>query len=135
VIAGFLHIAFLHQTGSFTRNSDTSNGFLKGYSLITLYPFFLIKDAVLLFLVVLVFSLFIIFNPRIFDNPVNMIFADRMLTPRHVVPEWYFLYMYSILKLISHKNMGVILLLVVAIAPFFVVPTSASYNQWYDYKF
>jgi ubiquinol-cytochrome c reductase cytochrome b subunit len=54
------------------------------------------------------FCLFLIFGPNVLNHPDNYIPADPMQTPAHIVPEWYFLPFYAILRAIPNKIFGVV---------------------------
>ena len=56
------------------------------------------------------FCYFIFYNPNILGHPDNYIEADPMLTPAHIVPEWYLLPFYAILRAVPDKLFGVILM-------------------------
>ena len=55
-----------------------------------------------------VFFIFVFFYPNILGHPDNYIEANPMITPLHIVPEWYFLPFYAILRSIPNKIGGVI---------------------------
>jgi len=66
---------------------------------------------------------FICFDPRYLHEPVNVVMADPLSTPLHIVPEWYFLPYYGILKSINNRAWGILFFLFVlagfALLPFF----------------
>ena len=70
----------------------------------------------------LIFSIFIFYYPNVLGHPINYIMVDILKTPPHIVPEWYFLPFYAILRSIPHKLGGVIAmfaaLIVLLILPF-----------------
>lgn len=105
VIVGLaiLHIASLHQDGS-----SNPLGISSGVDKIGLYPYFVLKDLVGLVAFVLFFSFFVFYSPNSLGHPDNYITADPMVTPEHIVPEWYFLPFYAILRAIPNKLLGVI---------------------------
>jgi len=74
-------------------------------------PYFIYKD--LITIIILVFSIFtlICIYPYSMLDPENFIKANPMVTPIHIVPEWYFLFAYCILKSVDNKAFGVVLLL------------------------
>lgn len=86
-------------------------------------PYYLIKDlwGVILFLAF--FSFFIFYSPNLLGHPDNYIKANSLVTPDHIVPEWYFLPFYAILRSIPNKLYGVLALLcaifVLILLPFF----------------
>ena len=104
VIAGasILHIAALHQYGSnnpLGTNSVTDK--------IPFYPYFYVKDLVGWVGFAIFFSIFVYFYPNFLGHPDNYIPANPMSTPAHIVPEWYFLWVYAILRSIPNKLGGV----------------------------
>lgn len=101
-----IHIMLLHQDGS-----NNPLGVESTVDKINLYPYFLIKDFFGLILFLIFFSFFIYFLPNILGHSDNYIEANPMVTPTHIVPEWYFLPFYAILRSIPHKLGGVIAML------------------------
>ena len=73
-----------------------------------MYPFFIVKDLFSLLLLLLAFSSFIFFSPNSLGHPDNYIEANAMVTPAHIVPEWYFLPFYAILRAVPDKLLGVV---------------------------
>ena len=65
---------------------------------------------------------YIFYYPNFLGHPDNYIMANSLVTPSHIVPEWYFLTYYAILRSIPHKLFGVILmfssLLILFLLPF-----------------
>lgn len=59
----------------------------------------------------LLFAILVFFYPNLLGHPDNYILANPMVTPAHIVPEWYFLPFYAILRSIPDKLQGVILML------------------------
>ena len=70
----------------------------------------LYKDLFAYVVFLLMFSYFIFYNPNILGHPDNYIEADPMVTPAHIVPEWYLLPFYAILRAVPDKLMGVLLM-------------------------
>jgi quinol-cytochrome oxidoreductase complex cytochrome b subunit len=106
VAVSFIHIALLHQEGS-----GNPLGIESTVDKINLFPYFVIKDLFGLALFLALFSLFLYFFPNILGHSDNYIEANPMVTPTHIVPEWYFLPFYAILRSIPHKLGGVIAML------------------------
>lgn len=106
VVMVLIHISYLHSEGSSNpfpfEHRDISTFYLP------LYPYFLIKDLFGLFLFSILFSYFIFFNPNYLGHPDNYIPANAMVTPEHIVPEWYFLPFYAILRSVPNKTIGII---------------------------
>jgi ubiquinol-cytochrome c reductase cytochrome b subunit len=111
-----IHLALLHKEGSSSPiGSDT------GVDDIPFYPYFVTKDAFAFFSFLLVFATFVFYFPNTLNHPDNYIPADPLHTPAHVVPEWYFLPYYAILRSIPHKALG-ILAMGGAIVVLFIIP-------------
>lgn len=111
-----LHLAALHQHGS-----STPSGSNEKKDLIPFHPYYTSKDLFATCILFLVWSLLVFFSPNFFNEPDNYTPADPLVTPRHIVPEWYFLPFYAILRCIPNKLLGV-LLMFSSILVLFVVP-------------
>ena len=107
LIAGLalLHLILLHQPGS-----NNPLGIDAIYDRIPFYPYFYVKDLFAFFLFVLFFSFFVIYAPNYLGHPDNYLEANPLVTPAHIVPEWYFLPFYAVLRSIPDKLGGVILM-------------------------
>lgn len=88
---------------------------------IPMYPFFIVKDLLSLCIFMLGFSAFVYFAPNYLGHPDNYIEANAMVTPAHIVPEWYFLPFYAILRAVPDKLFGVVAM-GLAILILFAVP-------------
>jgi ubiquinol-cytochrome c reductase cytochrome b subunit len=98
-----VHLAALHRDGS-----NNPLGMAGTVDKISFYPYFWVKDVfgwVALFAAL--FS-YVYFSPNTLGHPDNYIEANPMVTPTHIVPEWYFLPYYAVLRSIPHKLLGVI---------------------------
>nr|YP_009685893.1 cytochrome b [Aphyosemion cyanostictum]QDV92518.1 cytochrome b [Aphyosemion cyanostictum] len=101
-----VHLIFLHETGS---NNPT--GINSDSDKISFHPYFSYKDMfgyAIFFLLLVSISLF---TPNLLGDPENFTPANPLLTPPHIMPEWYFLFAYAILRSIPSKFGGVIALL------------------------
>nr|CAA39011.1 apocytochrome b [Chlamydomonas reinhardtii] len=105
ILAGLsvFHIAALHQYGSTNPLGVNSQS-----SLISFGSYFGAKDLVGALFLALVFSILVFFYPDLLGHPDNLIPANPYSTPQHIVPEWYFLWVYAILRSIPNKAMGVL---------------------------
>lgn len=101
----FLHIAALHQHGSNNPTGLTSN-----VDKIRFHPYYSAKDAYGFVLWFWFWALLTFFMPDILGHPDNYIPGNPLVTPPHIVPEWYFLFAYAILRSIPSKFWGVIAL-------------------------
>jgi ubiquinol-cytochrome c reductase cytochrome b subunit len=104
IIAGasLLHIAALHQYGS-----NNPLGVQSATDRLPLFPLFYVKDLVAWLVFALVFSGFVFYAPNYLGHSDNYIPANPLSTPAHIVPEWYFLPVYAILRSIPDKLLGV----------------------------
>lgn len=100
--ASVVHLAALHQYGS-----NNPLGTNSSIDKIGFYPYFYVKDLVAWVTFAIFFSIFVYFYPNLLGHPDNYIFANPMSTPAHIVPEWYFLWVYAILRSIPNKLAGV----------------------------
>jgi ubiquinol-cytochrome c reductase cytochrome b subunit len=96
-----IHISFVHKTSSNNPLAITNNNF------ISFYPYFFIKDLLGVEVFLIFFSFFLFNAPNLLGHPDNYVYADSLSTPAHIVPEWYFLPLYAILRSIPSKKMGV----------------------------
>ena len=101
----FLHLWALHH-----RKSNNPLGIdIKGpQDTIPFHPYYTVKDVLGLAVFGILFSLVLFFAPNALGEVDNYIKADPLVTPEHIVPEWYFLPFYAILRAIPHKLLGVI---------------------------
>lgn len=111
-----LHLILLHDIGS--TNPSVVDSHLDN---IKFYPYFFLKDLVSLLTLLLVLSYLIHFKPNYLGHPDNYIKANPLVTPPHIVPEWYFLPFYAVLRSIPSKIGGVILMLF-SILILFIIP-------------
>jgi ubiquinol-cytochrome c reductase cytochrome b subunit len=120
LIAGVvvLHIWALHVPG----NNNPLGIDVKGpQDTVTFHPYYTMKDTFAVVLFMLFFALFVFYAPNFLGEPDNYIEANRLSTPAHIVPEWYLLPFYAILRSIPDKLLGVIAM-GVAIFVLFLVP-------------
>jgi len=105
VITGLVlvHLSLLHQSGS-----NNPLGINKNVDSVSFYPYFYVKDLLAFLILVTVFSFFVFFYPNFLGHADNYIPANPLVTPPHIVPEWYFLPFYAILRSIPDKLGGVI---------------------------
>nr|AFZ64050.1 apocytochrome b [Phalansterium sp. PJK-2012] len=127
VIAGLvgIHIILLHENGS-----SNPVGIASGYDKVPFTPYYTVKDGYGSILFLLFISLFVFFAPNLLGHPDNYIPASPLVTPPHIVPEWYFLPYYAILRSIPDKLLGVIAMLcsilILAAVPFIIKPEVRS---------
>ena len=97
------HLIALHVHGSNNPNGVTSHG-----DRVAMHPYFTFKDLITIFAFFLILSFIIFFYPNLLGHSDNYIPADPMVTPASIVPEWYLLPFYAILRSIPNKLLGVI---------------------------
>ena len=114
----FLHIVALHITGS---NNPLGIDVKTPQDTIPFHPYYTAKDSVGICVYLLVFAVIVFFAPNFLGEAVNFIPANPLSTPAHIVPEWYFLPYYAILRSVPNKLGGVILMFA-SIAILFVLP-------------
>ncbi|NBC33218.1 MAG: cytochrome b [Alphaproteobacteria bacterium] len=119
VIVGvvFLHVAALHITGS---NNPLGIEPKSKRDTLPFHPYYTIKDMFGLGVFLIFWAMFVFFAPNYLGHPDNYIPADPLVTPPHIVPEWYFLPFYAILRAVPDKLFGVILLFGAIVVLFFL---------------
>lgn len=110
-----IHLALLHKIGS---NNPIGSDYKGDY--ISFYPYFAVKDILAFSIFLIIFCYFIFYNSEYLNHPDNYIKANPMKTPLHVVPEWYFLVFYAILRCIPHKTIGILAMFGSIIVLFFI---------------
>ena len=120
LIAGVvvLHIVALHRFGSNNPIGIDTKG---RQDTISFHPYYTIKDIVGIAMFLLLLAIAVFFFPNAMGHPDNYIPANPMQTPAHIVPEWYFLPFYAILRAVPDK-LGGVLLMFGAIAILFILP-------------
>lgn len=91
----FLHVWALHVTGSNNPLGIDPKG---PQDTIPFHPYYTIKDSFGLTIFLIVYAAIVFYAPDYLGHPDNFIPADPMVTPAHIVPEWYFLPFYAILR-------------------------------------
>ena len=114
----FLHIVALHITSSNNPLGVEPKG---PQDTIPFHPYMTIKDSFALVLFFSFYFIFVFFFPDFLGHPDNYIPADPLVTPAHIVPEWYFLPFYAILRAVPDKLGGVVLMFA-SILILFAVP-------------
>jgi ubiquinol-cytochrome c reductase cytochrome b subunit len=120
VITGvvFLHVAALHITGSNNPLGVEPKG---PQDTLPFHPYYTAKDSFGLVIYAIVFAMLVFFFPLSLGHSDNYIPANPLVTPAHIVPEWYFLAFYAILRAVPDKLGGVVLMFG-AILVLFVLP-------------
>jgi ubiquinol-cytochrome c reductase cytochrome b/c1 subunit len=107
MIAGVvvLHIWALHITG---QNNPTGVEVKTREDVVPFSPHAMLKDSVGTVVFLILFLYFVFYNPNFLGHTDNYIRANPLVTPQHIVPEWYFLPYYAILRAIPNKLLGVV---------------------------
>lgn len=116
-----LHILFLHENGS-----TNPMGISLKLDKIPFSPYYIWKDLLGILFFFFIFFIFVFFFPNLLGHTDNYIQANPLVTPTHIVPEWYFLPFYAILRSIPNKLGGIIVLFLVMFV-LFVLPYLGAY--------
>lgn len=100
------HLLALHEHGSSNPLGVSGN-----VDRLPFHPYFVFKDLVTVFLALLAIALFVFYVPNYLGHSDNYIPANPMQTPASIVPEWYLLPFYAILRSIPNKLLGVVAML------------------------
>ena len=113
-----MHLIALHESAG----SGNPLGVSGNYDRLPFAPYFIFKDLITIFLFIVVLSMFVFFMPNVLGDSENYVMANPMQTPPAIVPEWYLLPFYAILRSIPNKLLGVIAMfsaiLILLIMPF-----------------
>jgi quinol-cytochrome oxidoreductase complex cytochrome b subunit len=120
VIAGVvaLHIWALHVPGN---NNPTGVNVKSKADTVPFHPYYTVKDGFAVSLFLIMFAVFVFYLPNVLGDVVNYVPANPLQTPQHIVPEWYLLPFYAILRAVPNKLAGV-LLMFGSIGTLFVLP-------------
>ncbi len=144
----FLHVWALHVTGSNNPLGIEPKG---KQDTLPFHPYYTMKDSFGIVVFLIIFAGFVFFAPNYMGHPDNYIPANPLVTPTHIVPEWYFLPFYAILRAITFDiaipftglvlcpaKLGGVLLMFGSIAMLFILPfldkhpvRSARFRPWY----
>ncbi|HLY80543.1 MAG TPA: cytochrome b N-terminal domain-containing protein, partial [Caulobacteraceae bacterium] len=120
IIAGLvgLHIWALHVPGN---NNPTGVNVKSQSDTVPFHPYYTVKDAFGASVFVILFAIFVFYMPEAMGHVDNNIPANPLATPAHIVPEWYLLPYYAILRAVPDKLLGVIAM-ATAIGCIFALP-------------
>src|SRR5271163_326999 len=99
-----LHLVALHRHGS---NNPLGIDHKGPQDTIPFHPYYTIKDLFGLTVFLLIYAFFVFYAPNFLGEPDNYIPANPMQTPNHIVPEWYLLPYYAILRSITFSIFGI----------------------------
>jgi quinol-cytochrome oxidoreductase complex cytochrome b subunit len=120
-----LHIVALHQFGS---NNPLGIDRKSPKDSIPFHPYYTVKDLFGLGVFLIALAIFVFYFPNVMGHPDNYIEANPLSTPPHIVPEWYFLPFYAILRAITFDflfipaKLGGVILMFASIAVLFILP-------------
>jgi ubiquinol-cytochrome c reductase cytochrome b subunit len=114
----FLHVAALHITGS---NNPLGIDVKGPQDTVPFHPYYTVKDSVGICVFLLIFALLVFFWPNFLGDANNFIPANPLQTPSDIVPEWYFLPYYAILRSVPNK-LGGVCMMFGSILVLFVLP-------------
>jgi ubiquinol-cytochrome c reductase cytochrome b/c1 subunit len=100
-----LHVWALHVTG---QTNPTGVEVKSGQDTLPFTPYATVKDAFALCIFFIFFTAFVFYAPDYLGHSINYEKANPLSTPAHIVPEWYYLPFYAILRAIPDKLMGVV---------------------------
>jgi ubiquinol-cytochrome c reductase cytochrome b subunit len=120
MIAGVvgLHIWALHVPGN---NNPTGVNVTSASDTVPFHPYYTVKDGFAISVFLILYATFVFYLPDALGDAANYIKANPLVTPQHIVPEWYLLPFYAILRAVPNKLMGVVAM-GGAIASIFVLP-------------
>jgi ubiquinol-cytochrome c reductase cytochrome b/c1 subunit len=131
-----LHVVALHVHGS---NNPLGIDVKGPQDTVPFHPYYTMKDGFGVMVFLIIYAGFAFFAPNYLGDPANYIQANPLATPTHIVPEWYFLPFYAILRAIPNK-LGGVLAMFGSIAVLFVLPwldtsrvRSASFRPIYKW--
>src|SRR5437762_3423907 len=101
-----MHLIALHDSAG----SGNPLGVSANYDRLPFATYFIFKDLITIFIFIIVLSVFVFFMPNVLGDSENYVMANPMQTPPAIVPEWYYLPFYAILRSIPNKLLGVIAL-------------------------
>ena len=107
VALALMHLLSLHESAG----SSNPLGISGNYDRIPFAPYFIFKDLITILLFIFILAIFVFFIPNFLGDSENYVMANPMQTPPAIVPEWYLLPFYAILRSIPNKLLGVIAML------------------------
>ena len=99
-----MHLISLHDSAG----SSNPLGVSGNYDRLPFAPYYIFKDLITIFIFIIILSIFVFFMPNVLGDSENYVMANPMQTPPAIVPEWYLLPFYAILRSIPNKLLGVI---------------------------
>ncbi len=125
-----MHLIALHDSSG----SSNPLGVSGNYDRLPFHPYYIFKDLITIFLFLVVLSVFVFFMPNILGDSENYVMANPMQTPPAIVPEWYLLPFYAILRSIPNKLFGVIAMFAALLALLIMPFTDLSKLRGIQYR-
>lgn len=123
------HLLFLHQTGS-----NNPLGITSCPNKIPFHIFYTTKDLTGFIALLILLSSLALFFPNLLSDPENFIPANPLITPVHIMPEWYFLWAYAILRSIPNKLGGVTAIFTAILFLFLIPPINIHNKHGYQFR-
>lgn len=125
IVLVLVHLISLHFVGSSNLVLNVDAFRKKSFD-----PLFVLKDGVMMF----VFVCYLTVAKDLLLDPENYLEANSMSSPVHIKPEWYFLFVYAVLRSIPQKRMGVVAL-VCSLVIFYLMVLSPKHLRFGGFKF
>ena len=125
-----MHLIAMHDT----VGSGNPLGISANYDRLPFAPYFIFKDLITIFIFFIVLSIFVFFMPNALGDSENYVMANPMQTPPAIVPEWYLLPFYAILRSIPNKLLGVIAMFAAILALMVMPITDLSKLRGVQFK-
>jgi ubiquinol-cytochrome c reductase cytochrome b subunit len=125
-----MHLIALHDSAG----SGNPLGISGNYDRLPFAPYFVFKDLVTIFIFIIVLSILVFFMPNLLGDSENYVMANPMQTPPAIVPEWYLLPFYAILRSIPNKLLGVIAMFSAILALLVMPFTDLSRNRGIQFR-
>ena len=130
VALALMHLIALHDSAG----SGNPLGVSGNYDRLPMAPYFLFKDLITIFLFIIVLSILVFFMPNLLGDSENYVMANPMQTPPAIVPEWYLLPFYAILRSIPNKLLGVIAMFSAILALLIMPYTDLSRSRGIQFR-
>ena len=113
----FLHVWALHVTGN---NNPDGIEVQSDQDTLPFHPYYTMKDLFAIVVFLMFYAAFVFYSPWYMGHSINFAPANPMSTPAHIVPEWYFLPFYAMLRAVPDKLGGVVVMFASLIILFFL---------------
>lgn len=113
LMLSLVHVFFLHEFGS-----NNPLGFSVASDTTVFMPYYVLKDSLSLVALLVLFFFIVFLAPDLLGHVDNYTKANFLVTPAHIVPEWYFLPLYAVLRSVTNKLLGIVLILGIFVSLF-----------------